>query len=241
MSAPASALALTWYGHACWGLRIRRDLHLVIDPWRPDALGGRVRLPPLPATFTHAVSTHDHADHDGVASLPGVTVLGGDARIGPLTLRSRPAPHDEHGGRLRGGLVRILDLRVDGLRIVHASDLGERPDGDLLRDLRTPRIDVLILPCGGHFTLGGDGAAELIHRANPRIALPCHAREDGVALDELASVDDLLRRFPDAKVLPHATLTLDGTLPDKGELSQVIRLTRPTSGPIHGQGAPTSP
>src|SRR5690606_14167799 len=91
------------------------------------------------------------------------------------------------------------DLRCGGLRVVHASDLGERPDGATLAWLRAPRVDVLLAPAGGYFTLGPDGFAELVERAQPRVAVPCHLADQGVRLPQLlpgAALRERLRAWP---------------------------------------------
>lgn len=101
--------------------------------------------------------------------------------------------HDEFGGRLRGGLVTLFVLRAEGLTLVHCGDLGER----LLPSYacRLGAVDVLMVPVGGYYTLGPEGAAELVRQISPRYAVPCHYRTAACDLPELSGVDSFLRRF----------------------------------------------
>ncbi len=79
--------------------------------------------------------------------------------------------------------------------MVHCGDLGERPNGELLAWLKAAPIDVLCVPVGGYYTLGPDGAAELVAALSPRYAIPFHSKNDGLNDPKMAQVRDFLRRF----------------------------------------------
>jgi L-ascorbate metabolism protein UlaG (beta-lactamase superfamily) len=92
-------------------------------------------------------------------------------------------------------VLRVTDTAT-GEVVVHCGDLGERPVGKLLKWLVQVPIDVLIVPVGGYFTLGGDGALELARLLSPKAVIPCHAAEHGGMFSELASADLVLSRVP---------------------------------------------
>jgi L-ascorbate metabolism protein UlaG (beta-lactamase superfamily) len=218
-------VTLLFHGHACWSITFADGRSLVLDPWTPGALGGALALPPLPDTFTWSASTHEHPDHDGGRSLSSALPLSCRARTERFSIDYWVAGHDEHGGRLRGGSVRVLDVRAGGIRIVHCGDLGERPAGAFLAWLRAPRVDALLTPVGGHYTLGADGAAELVARCQPRFALPFHASEDGCTLSELSSRRGFLARWPRWEERPQLSLSV----PDSPDSTTTVVVLRRTS------------
>lgn len=178
-------MRLRFYGHACFGIQVG-DTSLCIDPYEP---GPQIALPPLPNVFTHWVATHEHTDHNAGHAIPRACRVRPPARLPGVRLERMVAAHDEFGGRLRGGLTDILRLTADdGTTLIHCGDLGERPTGALLRWLTETPVDVLVVPTGGYFTLGPDGALELAELIQPKATAACHAAEHGARFSELGSV-----------------------------------------------------
>ena len=62
---------------------------------------------------------------------------------------------------------------VDGITICHCGDIGELLDEPGKLD-EIGQVDVLIIPTGGYYTLGPDGAATVVKKINPRLVIPCH-------------------------------------------------------------------
>lgn len=202
-------VTLRFHGHACVSLTLPSGRRVVVDPYASGALGGAVALPPLPDTFDLALATHDHVDHAAFGAVPSATPVAAGYRDEELVTRALTAAHDPLGGRLRGGTVNVLTLDVGPVRVVHMGDLGERPRPALLGPFADQRIDALIVPVGGYFTLGPDGAAAWVDALQPRIAIPVHSADDGVTLAQMGPRADFVRRF--GAVEHAAELTLDGT------------------------------
>ena len=203
---PTPSIELTFHGHACIGLRTP-TAHLCIDPVPAAGFAGFSDLLPLPDHFTHAVATHAHADHSAFREVTSACALPlpglREDSVPGLRIESRLAPHDEYGGRLRGGMTHLLRITVDDagagpLTIVHAGDLGEVPAGGLLAWLRERPIDVLILPVGGYYVLSPWSALETICLCRPRTAVPVHAADQGIPLPVMAPLEALLRLVPAA-------------------------------------------
>lgn len=177
------------------------------------------------------MATHEHADHAAFWQHSHATVLHPPHRFPDsqtIFINAITVAHDEFGGRLRGGTTRMLDIRIGDLRIVHAGDIGERLVGDSLRWLQSPPPDVLILPAGGYYTLGADGAANLAALVRPRFVIFCHTYDDGLPLAHLAPRDVIRRRtskWPqqecDVLVLPHVQPD-----PDENKAPTVVWLRR---------------
>ncbi|MPN28708.1 hypothetical protein SDC9_176153 [bioreactor metagenome] len=63
-------------------------------------------------------------------------------------------------------------VEMDGLRLLHAGDLGHIPDKAALAELGC--IDILLIPIGGTYTLDYVGALELCDLLHPAVVIPMH-------------------------------------------------------------------
>ena len=183
MSSPTaseSTARLRWLGHACFLLRSPAGVHVLIDPLN-DALG--YPMPALP-DIDLVLLTHEHADHANVELAPGrpKVVHGASAdvwhaaeiRLGDVTATViAGAYHDEEQGAARGRTA-FISVAVGGVRLLHLGDLGHALDANLIA--QTKGHDIVCVPVGGHFTIDGDGAAEVIDQIAPRTAIPMHYR-----------------------------------------------------------------
>jgi L-ascorbate metabolism protein UlaG (beta-lactamase superfamily) len=181
---------LRFYGHACFGVEIG-STSLCIDPFEP---GPHIDLPSLPDHFTHWVATHEHDDHNAGHAIPSAERFHAPGALAGIRIERAEAAHDEFGGRLRGGMTDMLRITGNGATLLHCGDLGERPSGGVLRWLAQVPIDVLIVPVGGYYTLGTDGALELARLLQPRAVVPCHAAEHGATFPHLGSIELLWDR-----------------------------------------------
>ncbi len=168
-------------GHAAVLLMADDGTSLLIDPYNPGGFSGRMAYAPIPYQPDAVVCSHDHLDHCAVGDLANrPQVIDGEGAFGPFSVRRHQAYHDEYAGRRRGGAVDILDISVDGLRLVHLSDVGESPRAELVAALRGP--DVLFVPVGGFFTIGAAQAFEWSRRLAPARVVPVHYKTARCAL-----------------------------------------------------------
>lgn len=217
---------LTFLGHACIAVEHPSGWRLCIDPFPEEGFAGHSALDALPDTFTHALATHDHLDHAAFHAVPSARRIGLPAAASPgdvpagLLVESRLAPHDEYGGRLRGGLVHLVRLvfapseGAPPVVLLHAGDLGEVPAGPLLAWLRERPVDVLLLPVGGHYVLSPSAALETAHLVRPRCVVPLHARDQGIPLpvmEPLAVFLGLTPHAPEQRVLDLTALPPAGS------------------------------
>lgn len=177
------AARLEWLGHACFLLRSPAGVHVLIDPLN-EALGYPV--PTLP-DIDLVLLSHEHADHANVGLAPGrpEVVRGasadlwhaGEVQLGDVTATViAGAYHDQEQGAARGRTA-LLSVAAGGVRLLHLGDLGHALDANLIA--QTKGHDVVCVPVGGHFTLDGAGAAEVVDQIAPRVALPMHYRPSG--------------------------------------------------------------
>lgn len=211
------ALDIHFFGHAAFGLvgldDDDRELAVLLDPYEPGGFGGLMGYPPIGFAPDVLLHSHEHADHAHVAPFPGRPVLGPPLFARPqhtwpeparslaeaLHLETLEVDHDAWGGTTRGGQSWMMALTLSGLRVVHAGDIGELPEQDRLDRLATGGVDLLLLPCGGFFTLGGAEAAELARRLGARVIIPMHTRTEACRLPELDDGSTLLLRFREVR------------------------------------------
>ena len=83
--------------------------------------------------------------------------------------------HDDAGGSKRGK-NRIFVIEGEGLRVAHLGDLGHLLSAEQLKALG--KIDILLIPIGGTYTITTPEAVELIGAIRPHTAVAMHFRTD---------------------------------------------------------------
>jgi L-ascorbate metabolism protein UlaG (beta-lactamase superfamily) len=87
-------------------------------------------------------------------------------------IRSVGTYHDDVEGMKRGKNT-VFILEVDGIRIVHLGDLGHLLSPEQVRAIG--RVDVLLIPVGGIYTLNGSDAKEVVEQLKPKkYIIPMH-------------------------------------------------------------------
>lgn len=142
----------------------------MVDPY--DARVG-YKVPSRRANYT--LITHPHFDHANLAAVTGKTmVISGSGLHGgeDFAVKGVLGYHDDVGGRERG-VINMMRFEMDGVRVVHLSDLGHMLDDAQVAEL-TP-VDVALVPVGGPpFTIDGATARKVVERLGPRVVIPMH-------------------------------------------------------------------
>ena len=174
-------MKITWYAHSCFLVETESG-SAVLDPYAPGSVPG-LELPELEADLV--LCSHEHSDHN---YREGVKRSGKEAS---LHIEMLETFHDEKKGALRGPNT-IHVLEAEGLRLVHLGDLGHMLSPEQIAALG--RVDILLIPVGGYFTIGPDTAAELAEKLHPAITVPMHYRGEGFGYEVIGPVEDFLRR-----------------------------------------------
>lgn len=177
-------MKLIWHGHACFELKTSLG-SVVFDPYCPGSVPG-LSLPELRADAV--ICSHGHSDHCGSDA---VRLSGANPAFSFTQIHTF---HDGEGGKKRGGNLCTV-IEAEGLRIAHLGDLGHLLSEDEIK--RFGRLDLLMIPVGGVYTIDAAQAKELIGAMAPRIAVPMHYRCASSGLRNVAPVDDFLRLFPE--------------------------------------------
>src|SRR5262249_3987502 len=115
-----------------------------------------------------------------------------DEKIGDVHIWSVPAYHDDKEGLIRGKNT-IFCVEMDGWRICHLGDLGHEPTPTQLKKIGP--VDVLMVPCGGIYTLNGAEAKKAVELIQPKeYVFPMHygtrAFNDILPIDEFLDDQD---------------------------------------------------
>lgn len=173
-------MKLTYYGHASFLVETSDGTRVILDPYRHGAFGGAIRYDPIDEPADVVVASHEHDDHgavDTVHGSPRVFVHPVTETVGSLKITGVQVAHDDTGGKDRGrNSVVVLD---DGdLRLVHLGDLGHPLDQDAVQSIG--RVDILLVPVGGFFTIDHKQAAAVVDALTPRVVVPMHFKTDKV-------------------------------------------------------------
>ena len=223
-------MQVDFLGHAAFLFTSAAGTRVMTDPYEAGGFSGRVGYAQIDKQPDLIVITHDHLDHSHTATIPGpFEVIRHQGVFKDISVRSVSAFHDEFEGKKFGGSIDMKIFTIDGVRICHCGDLGERLLDPVKREEIGP-IDILIVPTGGFYTLGPEGALEVSRRLAPRVVIPCHYKTASCGFD-IAPLDPFLDAFEQRLRLPFegSTTTLDPSLlpshPAEGELPHCLPLS----------------
>ena len=174
-------MTIKWLGHSCFLFTDANGIRMLTDPCDP-ATGydiGTVKADAVP-------SSHAHHDHNYFAAAKNARVINepGEHTVKGVKIIGFPTWHDDERGALRGQNIMYL-FEMDGLRVMHAGDIGHLPDAATVKAIG--RVDVLLAPVGGVYTINYQGARDLANMLGPKVVIPMHYRTDAVQ----AELDDV--------------------------------------------------
>ena len=193
---------ITWLGHATVLVETAKGTTILIDPFiaqNPKYPKDYV----LPSRIDYILLTHGHMDHmadtapmaakhgstvvaiyeladyvtgKGVAKTIGMN-LGGTVQLNDVAATMVEAKHsagaqDEQGTHYVGVAAGYVLTITDGPVLYHAGDTAVFGDMKLIRELYRP--EVVMLPIGGHYTMGLREAALATRYLEPNTVLPLH-------------------------------------------------------------------
>jgi len=186
---------IQWLGHSSLLITSESGVRIAVDPWIKGNPRSPLSAPEDIGALDFILITHDHFDHVGdtiaLSAATGCTVVGQPETIdrlkelglpanqtirmntgGTVSLKGVPATmtaawHTSQTGVPAGYLLRLPDAHV-----YCAGDTAVFGDMALLD--RLYRVDVAVLPVGGHFTMDAQQAALAVELLKPKALLPVH-------------------------------------------------------------------
>ena len=178
-------MRVVWHGHACF--EVNDGVTIVTDPHDGEQVG----LAPPSVEADIVLISHDHYDHNCghvVKGDPKIINRSLDESVMGTHMRSFETYHDEVKGQKRGR-NRIYLFEMEGIRFLHLGDLGHLLADDLVSTIG--RVDVLFVPVGSVFTIGGEAGWRTVNQIKPRVAVPMHYWVKGLSLS-IRPLEDFL-------------------------------------------------
>ncbi|ODT13965.1 MAG: hypothetical protein ABS35_36285 [Kaistia sp. SCN 65-12] len=212
----ASRAVVTFLGHASFEINTPQGVRAITDY---NGLNGFGRKPDI-VTMNNAHATHytDHPEEGityilpGWPTKPGDTEAKHDVTLKDLKVSNVPTnARDWGGGSARINGNSIFTFTIGDLCIAHLGHLHHRLTKEHLDELG--RIDVLMVPIDGAYTVGLPVMVEVVRQIQPRIVLPMHywGRGQVARFEELMQDQDAVFIWPDRRTIEVA----HDTLPEK--------------------------
>ncbi|HEX5270931.1 MAG TPA: MBL fold metallo-hydrolase [Gemmataceae bacterium] len=223
-------LTIRWHGQSFFEIISSEGTRVVTDPHAIDAFGRQSVKADL------VLISHLHSDHtrlDVIEEKPKPKVLYGvkedkgtarkftwtnfDEKFKDVHVYSVGTYHDDEQG-LKRGLNSCMVIEVDGFRVVHLGDLGHKLSPDQVKSIG--KVDVLMVPVGGIYTLNGSEAKEVVEQLRPRYAIiPMHYGIKGT-YEDLLPADEFLEDQKNVRKdhPPELTLDVGAKPPEKPEI-----------------------
>jgi L-ascorbate metabolism protein UlaG (beta-lactamase superfamily) len=186
-------MKIKWLGHSCFKITSKRGIRIVTDPF-DDNVG--YRIPSVEADIV--TLSHGHYDHNFVDCISGkfdVITKVGNFNVKDIPLTGIHTYHDEVQGDKRGGNI-IYVFNVDEFRVAHLGDLGHTLSPAQIEMIG--KVDVLLIPVGGVYTINGEHAVEVVEQLKPSIVIPMHYKTNPLKF-ELESVENFLGMMKDVE------------------------------------------
>jgi L-ascorbate metabolism protein UlaG (beta-lactamase superfamily) len=186
---------IKWLGHAAFLITSTSGIRILTDPYNP---GGELTYRPIRETADIVTISHGHFDHGNaavIAGKPEVIRESGIKITRGITFTGLTTYHDDVMGRQRGSNV-VYIFTVDGMKLLHAGDLGHLPSPQLAEQVG--QVDIAMVPTGGTYTIGPAQAWDFCQQVNARVILPMHYRTPRVNMP-LSGIDDFTKGKPSVK------------------------------------------
>jgi len=180
-------MKIKYLAHAAFLITAEGGARIVTDPYEA---GGGIKHGEINETADIVTVSHEHGDHNNVSAVKGnPAVVQTSGEVKGVSIKSIPAAHDDKGGSQRGKNM-IFCFNVDGVNVCHAGDLGHMLTADQVKAIG--KVDVLMLPVGGFFTIDAATATKVIDQLKPAVVIPMHFKTDKLDFP-IKGVEDFLK------------------------------------------------
>ena len=207
-------MKVKWLGHASFLITSDNGTRIITDPY---ATSDNLNYGEIDESADIITVSHEHGDHNNVGTVSGEAgvVVRGTIDIKGIAFKGVATCHDSSQGSQRGSNT-VFCMEIDGVRLCHLGDLGHPLDDVQVADIG--RVDVLLIPVGGFFTIDATVASDVCARLAPRVVIPMHYGNDRCAFP-IDGVDDFLEGKSGVRRLDSSEVEFDAAeLPASTEI-----------------------
>ncbi len=181
-------MRIKWLGHAAFLITSDTGVRIITDPYTPTKELGYDRIN---ETADIVTVSHDHFDHNNVAAVSGdPEVVTETAEVKGIKFRGVFTHHDEFQGAKRGRNT-VFCFELDGIKVCHLGDLGHLLDERQAAEIG--KVDVLLVPVGGFFTIDAPAAGRVSNQLKPKVMIPMHFKTGKCGDLPISGVDAFLQ------------------------------------------------
>jgi L-ascorbate metabolism protein UlaG (beta-lactamase superfamily) len=180
-------MKIKYLAHASFLITSGSGTRIITDPYE---VSGGVKHGAITEAADIVTVSHEHGDHNNAAAVKGnPTVVRESTEVKGIKIRTVSTAHDETGGSQRGK-NNIYCFQVDGVDVCHAGDLGHELTAAQVKEIG--KVDVLMLPVGGFFTIDAKTATKVCDQLKPKVIIPMHFKTEKLDFP-IKGVDDFLK------------------------------------------------
>ena len=181
-------MKIKYLGHATFVITSSKGVKIITDPYEtsPGLTYGEIT-----ESADIVTVSHEHFDHSNVAAVKGnpeVISQAGSSEAKGIEFNGIASAHDDAGGSLRGDNI-IFCFEMHEVMVCHLGDLGHRLDDKQVKEIG--RVDVLLIPVGGNYTIDAKVATEVCNQLKPRVVIPMHYKTEK-GIPGISGVDGFL-------------------------------------------------
>lgn len=211
-------MKIKWYGHSAFKITTDKGARIIIDPYKSSALGGPIAYGVINDEADIVLTSHDHGDHNYVNDIEGKFVhikeAGQHEERGAI-IKAIPTFHDNSKGRERGTNL-VFVVSAEDIVVAHLGDLGHTLDDSTLQSIG--KVDVLLLPVGGRFTIDSKEATKVMNDIDPVITIPMHYKTESIGLP-IEGLEGFIKDKKAVKEINDSEIVITkATLPETNEI-----------------------
>ncbi len=179
-------MEIFWITHACFKIKTEKGKIIYTDPYK---------IPKDEEKADIVIVSHSHSDHMDTKSINNI-LKDATLILKPVSISQKLAKYNgkglEFGKEYEFNNIKIKPVPAytlikkthpkdndwmgyiitsDGIKIYHAGDTELIPE---MKDLKSEKIKVTLLPCGGTYTMDFQEAVSAALDINPDIVIPMH-------------------------------------------------------------------
>ncbi|MEO0137991.1 MAG: MBL fold metallo-hydrolase [candidate division WOR-3 bacterium] len=184
-------MKIKFLGHAAFLITTKDGVRIITDPYKPGCYGGGIKYSAITEEADIVTISHEHDDHNerNLKGTPIFVNTAGEHTIKGIHIIGYEVYHDKSAGKERGRDI-IYNMELEGMHLVHLGDLGHvltSADKD-----KIGKVDILLIPVGGYFTIDAKDAEEIITLLKPKVVIPMHFKTAKCDFP-IAPVDDFIK------------------------------------------------